>query len=164
MVPFEQYPRVTPFLWFDANAEEAVAFYLTVFKNSRILGTFRREIDDPSGSKGTVLTINFEIDGLHFTALNGGPFQKFNEAVSFAVRCDKQDEIDYYWDKLISGGGKPSQCGWLKDKFGLSWQIVPTALTKLMTGDPAKSNRVMQALLKMTKLDLPTLQRAYDGN
>jgi len=153
--------KITPFLWFDNQAEEAANFYISIFKNSK-LGAISRYGDAGPGPKGSVIVANFTIDGQEFSALNGGPMFRFTEAVSFVVHCDSQDEIDYYWDKLIAGGGKPSQCGWLKDKFGLSWQIVPTALTKLMTGDPAKSNRVMQALLKMTKLDLPTLQRAYD--
>jgi predicted 3-demethylubiquinone-9 3-methyltransferase (glyoxalase superfamily) len=155
--------KITPFLWFDNQAEEAAQFYTSVFKNSK-LGAISRYGDAGPGPKGSVLVANFTIEGQEFSALNGGPIFRFTEAVSFVVHCDSQDEIDYYWDKLISGGGKPSQCGWLKDKFGLSWQIVPTALTKLMTGpDPAKTNRVMQAILSMTKLDLPTLERAYDG-
>jgi predicted 3-demethylubiquinone-9 3-methyltransferase (glyoxalase superfamily) len=154
MAIFEHYPRITPFLWFDANAEEAVAFYLTVFKNARILGTFRREIDDPSGPKGTILTVNFELDGLHFTALNGGPFQKFNEAVSFVVRCDNQDEIDYYWSKLTDGGNE-IQCGWLKDKFGLCWQVVPARLADLI-----KHPKAMRAMMQMKKLDIAELERA----
>jgi predicted 3-demethylubiquinone-9 3-methyltransferase (glyoxalase superfamily) len=155
--------KITPFLWFDNQAEEAANFYISIFKNSK-LGAISRYGDAGPGPKGSVIVANFTIDGQEFSALNGGPMFRFTEAVSFVVHCDSQDEIDYYWDKLIAGGGKPSQCGWLKDKFGLSWQIVPTALTTLMTGpDTEKSNRVMQALLKMTKLDLPTLQRAHDG-
>jgi len=154
MAVFEQYPRITPFLWFDSNAEEAVAFYLTVFKNAHILNTFRREIDDPSGPKGTALTVSFELEGLHFTALNGGPFQKFNEAVSFAVRCDTQDEIDHYWSKLTDGGSE-IQCGWLKDKFGLCWQVVPARLTDLI-----KHPKAMQAMMQMKKLDIAELERA----
>lgn len=155
---FENATRITLFLWFDSNAEEAVAFYLTVFKSARILNTFRRNIDDPSGPKGTVLTVGFELEGLHFTALNGGPFHKFNEAVSFVVRCDNQDEIDYYWSKLTEGGSE-IQCGWLKDKFGLCWQVVPARLA-----DWIKHPKAMQAMMQMKKLDLPTLQRAYDGD
>jgi predicted 3-demethylubiquinone-9 3-methyltransferase (glyoxalase superfamily) len=155
--------KITPFLWFDNQAEEAANFYISIFKNSK-LGAISRYGDAGPGPKGSVIVANFTIDGQEFSALNGGPMFRFTEAVSFVVHCDSQDEIDYYWDQLIAGGGKPSQCGWLKDKFGLSWQIVPTALTTLMTGpDAEKSNRVMQALLKMTKLDLPTLQRAHDG-
>jgi len=154
MAVFEQYPRITPFLWFDTNAEEAVEFYLAVFKNSRILGTFRREIDDPSGPKGTMLTISFELDGLHFTALNGGPFHKFNEAVSFAIRCDNQEQIDYYWSKLTEGGSE-IQCGWLKDKFGLCWQVVPARLADLI-----KHPKAMLAMMQMKKLDIAELERA----
>src|SRR5208283_3430877 len=127
----ENIPRVTPFLWFDTNAEEAVSFYLTVFKNARLLNKSVRNFDDPSGPKGTVLTMRFELDGLHFTALNGGPYYKFNEAVSFVVRCDNQDEVDYYWSKLTEGGSE-IQCGWLRDKFGLCWQVVPARLAELI--------------------------------
>ncbi len=124
---FEGASRITPFLWFDSNAEEAVAFYLSVFKNSRLIDKFVRNIDDPSGPKGSVLTMGFELDGLHFTALNGGPSHKFNEAISLVVRCDNQEEMDYYWSKLTDGGNE-IQCGWFKDKFGLCWQIVPARI------------------------------------
>ena len=124
MSTFQDFPRISPFLWFDSNAEEAVDFYLTVFKNSRRLDELRRNIEDPSGPKGSILTIAFELDGQRFTALNGGPTFKFNEAVSFVVRCDNQQEVDDYWSKLTAGGSEV-QCGWLKDKFGLFWQIVP---------------------------------------
>jgi predicted 3-demethylubiquinone-9 3-methyltransferase (glyoxalase superfamily) len=155
--------KITPFLWFDNQAEEAARFYTSIFKNSK-LGAISRYGDTGPGPKGSVLVAHFFIEGQEFMALNGGPLFRFTEAVSFVVNCDTQDEIDYYWDKLIAGGGKPSQCGWLKDKFGLSWQVVPAALTTFLTGpDPEKSNRVMQAILKLAKLDLPTLQRAYDG-
>jgi predicted 3-demethylubiquinone-9 3-methyltransferase (glyoxalase superfamily) len=146
MSSFQDFPRITPFLWFDSNAEEAVEFYLTVFKNSRRLDGMR--------PKGAVLTIAFELEGQRFTALNGGPMFKFSEAVSFVVRCDSQQEVDEYWSKL-SAGGSESQCGWLKDKFGLSWQIVPAGLADLI-----KNPSAMQAMLKMKKLDIAELERA----
>jgi predicted 3-demethylubiquinone-9 3-methyltransferase (glyoxalase superfamily) len=125
MSALDSFPRITPFLWFDSNAEETVDFYLTVFKNSRRLDELRNA-DDAVGPKGKALTVAFELDGQKFTALNGGPLFKFNESVSFVVRCDSQQEVDEYWSKLTTGGTE-SQCGWLKDKFGLSWQIVPPA-------------------------------------
>ncbi|MGD0618787.1 MAG: VOC family protein [Bryobacteraceae bacterium] len=153
MSAFKDFPRITPFLWFDSNAEEAVDFYLTVFKNSRRLSDFRNTGDSP-GPKGGILTISFELDGQKFTALNGGPSHKFTEAVSFVVRCDSQEEIDYYWSKLVAGGSE-IQCGWLKDKFGLTWQIVPTRLTELISHPKA-----MQALLQMKKLYIAELERA----
>jgi predicted 3-demethylubiquinone-9 3-methyltransferase (glyoxalase superfamily) len=149
----ENFPRITPFLWFDSNAEEAVDFYISVFKNSRRLDELRNTGDAP-GPKGGVLTIAFELDGQKFTALNGGPHFKFTEAVSFVVRCDSQQEIDYYWAKLTAGGSEV-QCGWLKDKFGLSWQIVPTRLSEYL-----KHSKAMQAMLKMKKLDIAELERA----
>ena len=153
MSALENFPRITPFLWFDSNAEEAVEFYLSVFKNSRRLDGLRNS-DDSSGPKGSVLTIAFELDGQTFTALNGGPLFKFTEAVSFLVRCDSQEEVDYYWEKL-SAGGSDGQCGWLKDKFGLSWQIVPARLPDLI-----KNPKAMQAMLRMKKLDIAELERA----
>ena len=154
MSAFDSIPKITPFLWFDANAEEAVDYYLSVFKNSRRIAEIRREIDDPSGSKGTVLTISFELEGQRFTALNGGPFSKFNEAVSFVVRCDSQQEIDEYWSKLTAGGSE-IQCGWLRDKFGLCWQVVPSRLGELI-----KHPKAMQAMMQMKKLDIAALERA----
>jgi predicted 3-demethylubiquinone-9 3-methyltransferase (glyoxalase superfamily) len=147
------YPRITPFLWFDSNAEEAVEFYLTVFKNARRLGELRNP-QDGQAPKSNPLTISFELDGQKFTALNGGPHFKFNEAVSFVVRCDTQQEIDEYWSKL-SAGGTEGQCGWLKDKFGLSWQIVPAQLPGLL-----RSPKAMQAMMQMKKLDIAELERA----
>jgi predicted 3-demethylubiquinone-9 3-methyltransferase (glyoxalase superfamily) len=147
-------PRITPFLWFDTNAEEAVEFYLTVFPNSRRLSELRTNYDGPM-PKGSVLTIGFELDGTKFTALNGGPHFKFNEAISFVVRCDTQDEIDAYWAKLTTRGGAEVQCGWLKDKFGLSWQIVPARLSELVQ-DP----KAMQAMMQMKKIDIAELERA----
>ena len=153
MSAFENFPRITPFLWFDSNAEEAVDFYLTVFKNSRRLDQLRTH-DDSLAPKGSILTIAFELDGQKFTALNGGPAFKFTEAVSFVVRCDSQQELDDYWSKL-SAGGSEVQCGWLKDKFGLSWQIVPSRLPELV-----KHPKAMQAMLGMKKLDIAELERA----
>jgi predicted 3-demethylubiquinone-9 3-methyltransferase (glyoxalase superfamily) len=153
MSAFESFPRITPFLWFDSNAEEAVEFYLSIFKNSRRLDDLRHTVDTP-GPTGSVLTITFELDGQKFTALNGGPTFKFTEAISFTVRCDSQQEVDDYWSKL-SAGGSESQCGWLKDKFGLSWQIVPARLPELI-----KHPKAMQAMMKMTKLDIAELERA----
>ena len=153
--------KITPFLWFDNNAEEAAQFYTSVFKNSKILNVSRYGDAGP-GPKGSVMVVNFQLEGQQFTALNGGPLFKFSEAFSFVVNCETQKEIDEYWNKLTSGGGKESECGWLKDKFGFSWQIVPTALGKLM-GDPQKANRVMQALLQMKKLDIATLEDAAEG-
>ena len=149
----ENFPRITPFLWFDANAEEAVDFYLGVFKNSRRLTEVRTTEAGP-GPKGRILTIAFALDGQRFTALNGGPTFKFNEAISFVVRCDSQQEIDHYWSKL-SDGGHELDCGWLKDKFGLAWQIVPARLPELV-----KNPKAMQAMLKMKKLDIGELERA----
>jgi predicted 3-demethylubiquinone-9 3-methyltransferase (glyoxalase superfamily) len=156
--------KITPFLWFDNNAEEAAQFYTSVFKNSRILSVSRYGDAGP-GPKGSVMVVSFQLEGQQFTALNGGPVFKFSEAFSFVVSCENQQEIDYYWNKLTSGGGQEGQCGWLKDKFGFSWQIVPTALGKLMSDkDPKKANRVMQALLQMKKLDLATLEQAAAGS
>lgn len=149
----QNYPRITPFLWFDANAEEAVNFYVSVFKNSRRLEEVRN-VDGSRAPKGSILTIAFELDGQKFTALNGGPIFKFTEAIPFVVRCDTQEEVDEYWGKLTTGGSE-IQCGWLKDKFGLSWQIVPARLPDLI-----KHPKAMQAMLKMKKLDIAELERA----
>jgi predicted 3-demethylubiquinone-9 3-methyltransferase (glyoxalase superfamily) len=154
MNAFQGFPRITPFLWFDGNAEEAVAFYLSVFKNSRRLDELRTTEEGP-GPKGNILTIEFELDGLKFTALNGGPQFKFNESVSFVVRCDSQKEVDSYWSKLTAEGGSESQCGWLKDKFGLSWQILPARLPDLL-----KHPKAVHAMLQMKKLDIAELERA----
>ena len=154
--------KITPCLWFDGNAEEAANFYTSVFKNAKIKKTMRHGDSGP-GPKGSVLTVSFGLEGLEFTALNGGPQYKFTEAISLQVDCKSQEEVDYYWDKL-SEGGEIIQCGWLKDKFGLSWQIVPTALIeKLNDSDPAKASRVMQAMMQMKKLDIAELQKAYSG-
>jgi predicted 3-demethylubiquinone-9 3-methyltransferase (glyoxalase superfamily) len=153
MSDLQAFPRITPFLWFDSNAEEAVDFYLSVFKNSRRLDDFRT-VDDSTGPDGKILTIAFELDGQRFTALNGGPTFKFTEAISFVVRCDSQQEVDDYWAKL-SAGGSEVQCGWLKDKFGLSWQIVPARLPELL-----KHPKAMAAMMQMKKLDIAELERA----
>lgn len=154
MSVFQSFPRISPFLWFDDNAEEAVEFYLTVFKNSRRLDSVQASEGVP-GPKKRVLTIAFELDGQRFTALNGGPIFKFNESVSFVVRCDSQQEVDEYWAKLTASGGQESQCGWLKDRFGLSWQIVPSRLPELV-----KNPKAMQAMLGMKKIDIAALERA----
>lgn len=153
--------KISPFLWFDSKAEEAANFYTSIFKNSKIGNTSRYGEAGP-GPAGSVMVIEFELEGQKFIGLNGGPHFKFTEAVSFVVNCESQDEIDYYWDKLTADGGKESQCGWLKDKFGLSWQVVPTIIGKLMTGGAEKSGRVMKSLMPMKKIDIATLQRAYD--
>jgi len=155
--------KITPFLWFDKQAEEAAQFYASIFKNSKILNVSRYGDAGP-GPKGSVMVINFQLAGQEFTALNGGPLFKFSEAFSFVVNCENQQEVDEYWSKLTSGGGQESQCGWLKDKFGFSWQIVPTALARLMSDkDPANARRVMQALLQMKKIDIATLEEAAKG-
>lgn len=155
--------KITPFLWFDKEAAEAAAFYASIFKDSSINGTTYYGDSAPL-PKGTVLTVDFTLNGQHFTALNGGPHFKFNEAVSFVVHCENQEEVDYYWDSLLKDGGRESQCGWLKDKFGLSWQIVPERMLELLAGpDKDKANRAMQAMMKMVKLDLPTLEKAAAG-
>jgi predicted 3-demethylubiquinone-9 3-methyltransferase (glyoxalase superfamily) len=153
MSPFENYPRITPFLWFDSNAEEAVDFYVSIFKNSRRLTEFRNP-GDGAGPKNGILTLGFELDGQKFTALNGGPMYKFTEALSFVVRCDNQEEIDHYYSKLLEGGTE-IQCGWLKDKFGLCWQIVPARI-----GEYIKHPKAMQAMMTMKKLDIAELERA----
>jgi predicted 3-demethylubiquinone-9 3-methyltransferase (glyoxalase superfamily) len=154
--------KITPFLWFDNQAEEAAQFYTSIFKNSKILQVSRYGDAGP-GPKGSVMVVNFQLAGQDFTALNGGPRFKFSEAFSFVVNCENQQEIDEYWRKLTAGGGVESQCGWLKDKFGFSWQVVPTALGKLMSNkDPKKADRVMQALLQMKKLDIAKLEQAAE--
>lgn len=155
-------PKITPFLWFDNQAEEAMNFYVSIFKNSKI-GVVNRYGDNGPAPKGSVMTASFELDGQAFTALNGGPMFKFTEAVSFVIDCRGQDEVDHYWDALVEGG-EPSQCGWLKDRFGLSWQVVPAELMELMSDpDRVKAGRVMQAMLQMRKIDVAALQAAYDG-
>ncbi|MDH4984847.1 VOC family protein [Aminobacter anthyllidis] len=154
--------KISPFLWFDNQAEEAVRFYTSVFRNSKI-GKMTRYGEAGPGPAGSVMVAEFELEGLHFTALNGGPMFKFTEAISMSVDCKDQAEVDYFWSRL-SEGGQPSQCGWLKDKFGLSWQVIPEALPRLL-GDPdaARAGRVMQAMLQMTKIDVAKLEAAYAG-
>jgi predicted 3-demethylubiquinone-9 3-methyltransferase (glyoxalase superfamily) len=155
--------KITPFLWFDNQAEEAMNFYVSIFKNSKVLSV-NRYGDGAPVPKGMVMTANFELDGQVFTALNGGPMFKFSPATSFVVHCETQAEMDYYWDKL-GAGGKPNQCAWLDDKFGVTWQIVPNALIELLSDpDPVKAGRVMQAMMQMTKIDIATLQRAYKAD
>ena len=147
--------KIVPFLWFDGKAEEAMKFYVSVFKNSKVLRV-------TPGPDGTVMSATFQLEGQEFYALNGGPQFTFTEAISLFVNCETQQEVDELWEKL-SAGGEKSQCGWLKDKFGLSWQIIPTTLGKLLGDkDPAKANRVMQAMLQMKKIDIKALQQAYD--
>ena len=159
--------KITPFLWFDGQAEDAVKFYTSIFKDSKIGRILRYDEEAAKASQsgrpvGSVLTIEFEIEGQKFTALNGGPQVKFNESISFVVNCETQDEVDYFWGKLIADGGEESACGWLKDKFGLSWQITPTVLIDMLNDkDPKKSERVMKAMLQMQKLDIKTLKDAY---
>jgi predicted 3-demethylubiquinone-9 3-methyltransferase (glyoxalase superfamily) len=157
MNALQSYPRVTPFLWFDGNAEQAVDFYLSIFKNSRRIEEIRNTTDYTHAEKNNVLTVAFELDGQKFTALNGGPMFKFSEAISFVVRCDDQADIDYYWSALTAGGTE-SQCGWLKDKFGLSWQVVPASLPEYI-----KKPKAMQAMLTMKKLDIAELERAANS-
>jgi len=153
--------KITPFLWFDHQAEEAMNFYITIFKNSKVLNVNRYPEGAPQPA-GMVMTASFQINGQEFIALNGGPVFKFNPAISFVVSCETQAEVDEYWAKLCAGG-QESQCAWLTDKFGVSWQIVPTALGRLLSDpDPKKSGRVMQAMLQMKKIDIEGLQRAYD--
>ena len=159
--------KITPFLWFDNQAEEAVKFYTSIFKDSKIGKITRygeageKVAGRPSGS---VMTIEFEVEGQKFTALNGGPQFKFTESISFVVNCGTQEEVDYFWDKLTADGGQESQCGWLKDKFGLSWQVVPTVLIDMLHDkDSRKSEHVMQAMLQMQKIDIKKLKAAYAG-
>jgi predicted 3-demethylubiquinone-9 3-methyltransferase (glyoxalase superfamily) len=160
--------RITPNLWFAKEAEDAANFYVSVFKNSSI-GRISRYTEEgfeihkmPAGS---VMTVEFTLDGHEFLALNGGPIFKFNEAISFIINCENQEEVDYYWNKLTEGGDPAAQvCGWLKDKFGLSWQVAPTVLSQMIADpDKAKANRAMHAMLQMKKLDIPTLEKAYNG-
>jgi len=160
--------KIIPFLWFDDQAEAAARFYTSIFKNSK-LGRISRygEAGQEAHHRppGSVMVVEFELEGQRFAALNGGPVFKFTEAISFEISCDAQEEVDYYWEKLTAGGDpKAQQCGWLKDKFGLSWQVVPAALGELMSDpDPARAGRTMQAMLKMKKLDLAELKRAAAG-
>lgn len=155
--------KITPFLWFDNNAEEAVNLYTSVFKNSKIHG-MQRYGDAGPGPKGQVMTASFELEGIKFTALDAGPRFKFTEAISFVINCESQEEVNYFWERLTANGGEESMCGWLKDKFGLSWQVVPSILYKLFSDrDHQKSTRAMQAMLKMRKMDIAALKKAFDG-
>ena len=154
--------KITPFLWFDDQAEEAMSFYVSVFKNSKV-GRVTRYGDAGPGPKGSVMTVSFELEGQQFTALNGGPHFRFTQAISFVVNCKTQEEVDELWERL-SEGGEIQQCGWLKDKFGLSWQITPVALMELISDpDPEKSRRVTEAMLQMTKIDIAKLRQAHEG-
>ena len=155
--------KITPFLWFDHQAEEAARFYTSIFRNSK-MGAVTRYGENMPGKAGSVLTVTFEIEGVEYTALNGGPDHTFTDAISFVVHCESQAEVDDYWAKLTANGGKEVACGWLKDKYGLSWQIIPTLLLELITDpDKAKAQRVTQAMLKMVKIDIPTLEAAARG-
>jgi predicted 3-demethylubiquinone-9 3-methyltransferase (glyoxalase superfamily) len=155
-------PKIVPNLWFDTQAEEAANFYLSVFKNSRIVAVARYTEAGP-GEPGSVMTVEFELDGQRFVGINGGPQFTFSEAVSFQITCADQDEIDYYWQRLTEGG-EEGPCGWLKDRYGLSWQVVPTGMDELFSGpDPARAERAMRAMFEMKKLDVAELQRAADG-
>jgi predicted 3-demethylubiquinone-9 3-methyltransferase (glyoxalase superfamily) len=153
--------KITPFLWFDDKAEAAMNFYVSIFKNSKV-GSVTRYGDAGPGPKGTVMSATFQLDGQDFFALNGGPLFKFTEAISFFVNCETQEEVDELWEKLTAGGGTPQRCGWLRDKYGLSWQIIPKALGEMLGDkDPQKSQRVMQAMLQMDKIDIQRLKEAY---
>jgi predicted 3-demethylubiquinone-9 3-methyltransferase (glyoxalase superfamily) len=154
--------KITPFLWFDNQAEEAAKFYVSIFQNSKI-GHIAHYGDAGPGPKGTVMIVQFQLAGQEFTALNGGPLFKFNESISFVVNCENQEEVDYYWEKLLQGG-KESQCGWLKDKFGVSWQIVPTEFIEMMHDkESLKTERLMKAVMQMVKPDIAAMKRAYEG-
>ena len=160
--------KITPFLWFDGQAEDAAKFYTSIFKDSKIGRILRygeevAKVSESGQPVGSVLTIEFDIGGQKFVALNGGPQFQFNESVSFVVNCETQKEVDYYWEKLIAGGGQESGCGWLKDKFGVSWQVTPTVLIDMLHDkDAGKAERVMHAMLQMKKIDIATLKTAYD--
>jgi predicted 3-demethylubiquinone-9 3-methyltransferase (glyoxalase superfamily) len=160
--------KITPFLWFDHQAEEAAKFYTSVFKNSKVGKSTRygEAAEKAAGRQaGSVMTVEFELEGQKFTALNGGPVFKFNESISFVVNCETQEEVDYLWEKLTADGGKDVECGWLRDKYGLSWQIVPTVLIEMLQDkDHEKAERVMKAMLQMQKIDIKTLKEAYAGN
>jgi predicted 3-demethylubiquinone-9 3-methyltransferase (glyoxalase superfamily) len=156
--------KIAPCLWFDGQAEEAARFYTAIFPNSRIDKISRSPADNPSTPAGAVLTVDFTLDGSRFIALNGGPDFHFSEAISFSIDCEDQAEVDRYWDALIDGGGEPSQCGWLKDRFGLSWQVVPRQLNEMFESpDREAAKRAMEAMLKMQKLDVAKLREAYEG-
>ena len=159
--------KITPMLWFDGKAEEAANFYVSLFKNSKIGDVLRYDeasAQAAGGKVGSVLTIEFELEGQKFVGLNGGPQLKFTEAVSFVINCDTQEEVDKFWNKLTADGGQEGQCGWLKDKYGLSWQVTPTILVDMINDkNPAKAKAAMEAMMQMKKIDIPTLQKAYDA-
>ena len=159
--------KITPFLWFDNNAEEAVNFYVSIFKNSKVGKVTRYNEASAKAAgrpKGSVMTAEFQLEGQNFVAINGGPHFKFTEAISFVIDCETQEEVDYFWEKLTANGGQESQCAWLKDKYGLSWQIVPKVLIEMLQDkDAQKAQRVMEAMLQMKKIDIATLERAYEG-
>ena len=156
--------KISPCLWFDGNAEEAAKFYTSIFPNSRVDGVYRAVSDVPGMSEGEVLTVEFTLEGKSYIGLNGGPDFKFNEAISFSIDCDDQAEVDRYWDALLAHGGEPSVCGWLKDKFGVSWQVVPRRFNELInSSDRAAAKRAMEAMLQMVKLDVAALEAAYQG-
>lgn len=156
--------KITPFLWFDDQAEEAARFYASIFDNSKV-GSMTHYSEGGPRPKGTVMTVEFQLDGQDFVALNGGPMFKFTEALSLSVSCSDQKEIDYFWQKLAAGGGRYQPCGWLKDKYGLSWQVTPKTLPAMLQDeDPAKAQRVMNAVMEMEKIDLATLEKAYQGD
>jgi predicted 3-demethylubiquinone-9 3-methyltransferase (glyoxalase superfamily) len=155
--------KITPFLWYDKEAGDAANFYVAIFKNSKV-NTIARYPEGSPYEAGTVMTVSFELDGQHFTAINGGPHFKLDEAVSFVIDCDGQAEVDHYWESLLAGGGQESRCGWLKDKFGLSWQVVPRQLIELTTtADKASNGRVFSAMMTMSKIDVAELERAAKG-
>jgi len=159
--------KITPFLWFEDQAEDAAKFYTSIFKNSKVgkITRYGESAEKAAGRPaGSVMTVEFEIAGQKFTALNGGPVFKFNESISFVVNCETQEDVDYFWEKLTSDGGQESQCGWLRDKFGVSWQVVPTVLIEMLHDkDPERSERVMKAMLQMQKIDIKKLNDAYAG-
>jgi predicted 3-demethylubiquinone-9 3-methyltransferase (glyoxalase superfamily) len=155
--------KINPFLWFDSEAEQAARFYVSIFRNSKI-GKITHYGKDGPGPKGSVMTVEFTLDKVDFVALNGGPLFKFTEAISFSVNCESQDEIDYFWEKLSADGGSTGQCGWLKDKFGLSWQVTPVFLGDMLADrDTEKANRVMKAIMEMDKIDIAALEKAAVG-
>ncbi len=156
-------PKISPFLWFDTQAEEAANLYVSIFPNSKILATARYGDAGP-GPKGSVMTVQFQLDGQEIIALNGGPIYKFTEAISLSVDCKSQEEVDRYWTQLTANGGQEGPCGWLKDKFGLSWQVTPPLLAQMLSDtDRKKAARVMEAMMKMKKIDIAGLKRAYEG-
>jgi predicted 3-demethylubiquinone-9 3-methyltransferase (glyoxalase superfamily) len=157
-------PNITPYLWFDGDAEEAAEFYTSIFPNSHVDKVVRASADNPSNRKGDVMTVEFTLDGTTFVGLNGGPDFRFSEAISFMIDCEDQAEVDHYWDALLKGGGEPSVCGWLKDKFGLSWQVTPRRLLEMTESDDrAAAERATNAMLQMTKIDIGKLEEAYRG-